>query len=426
MVKPAPEEEMNNSIFIFTIVARNYLGQASVLFESIKRQCGDVRFCCFVVDGFDNKSEIPETLRNNVYDCRKLGIPYFEEMAFRYDVVEFSTSLKPYIFNYIFESEKYKSAVYFDPDIKLFDNLNWLEEALKYKSIVVTPHLLDINANSPSIAGEEHAMDLYSFLFVGTFNFGFVAIKNDSCGTAYVKWWSEVLRDNCFVEISKGLFVDQKWGDFLPSFFGERLDVLRDAGANVAYWNVHERSLTSDSELNYFVNSSRLKFVHFSSIDLANADGISSNIPTYKNINLLTYPEYKELFVTYKKELIDSGHRERKVKTPYRFNYFEDGLAINKLHRRIFSGLVKEKSFPNPFSVSGEFYSILKKNKLLEKKAMVGDAKASDISNLSSKRRAVEFIFFVMFRVLGARYYLPLLNEMRRIANLENNTFLIK
>lgn len=418
--------EKNESPFVFTIVARNYLGQASVLFESVKEQCGDIKFCCFVVDGFDDDSEIPKSLSSHVYDCRKLGIPFFEEMAFRYDVVEFSTSLKPYIFNYIFQSEKFNNAIYLDPDLKLYSDLNWISEIFRSKSIVVTPHLLDIEENGTRHTGRTPAINLYSFLMVGTFNFGFVAIKNDTYGTAFVKWWAEILRDKCFVEINQSLFVDQKWADFLPSFFGAQLEVLRDAGANVAYWNLHERKLTSDAESNYFVNGSKLKFVHYSSIAITDVDEISSNIPKSKNINLITYPEYRELFTTYKKELIQAGHHERKTKTPYRFGYFENGLTINKLQRRIYSRLVKERNFSNPFSASGEFYCLLKKNKLLEKQLKVGDFKATDISNLSGKRRMVEFVFFIMFRLLGTKYYLPMLNEMRRISNLENNTFLIK
>ena len=420
------ENKESCSIIAFTIVARNYLGQASVLFESIRKQCGEVEFCCFVVDGFDDDSEIPESLRNKVFDCRKLGIPYFEEMAFRYDVVEFSTSLKPYIFNHLFESEKCASAAYFDPDLKLYDNLDWLEEKLALKSIVVTPHLLDIEANGLNRSEKMPAISLSSFLAAGVFNFGFIAIKNDTHGVAFVKWWAELLRDKCFVEVSQSLFVDQKWGDFLPCFFGGQLEVLRDAGANVAYWNLHERNLAEDSRSNYLVNGSRLKFMHFSSIDLADSDGISSNIPKSKNINLVTYPEYKDIYLTYKRELIDAGHQERKSKTPYRFNYFEDGLTINKLHRRIFSRLAAEEDVPHPFSDTGKFYRILKKSKLLEKKIRVGDVKVSDIPNLGRKRKAVEFAFFIMFRLLGSKYYLPLLNEMRRIANLGNNIFLIK
>src|SRR4051794_31432296 len=97
-----PIEETVKPVFVFTIAAKNYLSQVSVLFASIRKQNEQIKFCCFVVDGYDEDSEIPDVLRNNVFDCRKLGIPNFEEMAFKYYVVEFATALKPFIFNYIF------------------------------------------------------------------------------------------------------------------------------------------------------------------------------------------------------------------------------------------------------------------------------------------------------------------------------------
>src|SRR5258708_38468571 len=48
------EAPMADSTFFFTIAARNYLSLVTVLFNSVKAHCGDVKFCCFVVDGFDS------------------------------------------------------------------------------------------------------------------------------------------------------------------------------------------------------------------------------------------------------------------------------------------------------------------------------------------------------------------------------------
>lgn len=414
------------SIFVFTIAARNYLGQVSVLFNSVRERCGNIKFCCFVVDGFDDSSEIPSLLEGHVFDCRHLGVAHFEEMAFKYDVVEFCTALKPYVFEHIFESTEFTRAVYFDPDIKLYGDLTWLEELFTSKSIVVTPHVLDMEASKSDGRAKPPALHIGSFLSVGTFNFGFVAVRRDSAGISFVRWWADILRDKCFIEASQGLFVDQKWADFLPSFFGEELEILRDPGANVAYWNIHERNLIRDSELNYRINGSPLKFVHYSSIDLEDEYGISSNIPKAMNINLTTYPEYRELFLTYKSELVGSGHKERKTTIPYRFNFFDDKLRINKLHRRIYAKLAAEEGMQRPFSVSGGYYYLLKKKGLLEREFALGDVRASDVPNLNRKRKLIEFAFRIAFRVLGTKYYLPLLNELRRITNLETNTFLIR
>ncbi len=417
---------MADSTFFFTIAARNYLSLVTVLFNSVKAHCGDVKFCCFVVDGFDSDEEIPMALKGSVVDCRKLGVPRFEEMAFKYDVVEFSTALKPFIFRHIFSIEGYGSAVYLDPDLKIFENFGWLEKQLNLKSIVVTPHLLDIAENQLAPPERGHAVDLSLFLFAGDFNLGFIAIKNDSSGMAFVDWWAKVLLEQCFYDTCRDLCVDQKWVNLVTGFFGEQLEICRDPGANVAYWNLHERRFAKGLDGSFLVNESSLKFIHFSNIDLNEKDGIANSLFANKNINQQTHPECAELYSSYKAEVLAAGHVEKKMNTPYRFNYFDDGLTINKLHRRLFATLIVRDEVPSPFSESGHFYRLLKKKGLLNKNSKFTNVKISDMRNVSGKRKILERIFSLLFKLLGTRKYLALLSELRRIGTLENNTFLIK
>jgi hypothetical protein len=418
-------ERAGRPTFVFTIAARNYLSQVSVLFDSVRKQCGEIKFCCFVVDGYDADTEIPEVLRNNVFDCRKLGIPGFEEMAFKYYVVEFATALKPYIFNYIFELEEFDSAIYFDPDIKLYSNIKWIEEELRYKSILVTPHLLDYQAYRKNYTGRKPVVDLMLYLYAGTYNLGFAAIKNDSYGQNFTDLWAEILRDQCIHDSTRALCVDQKWADFLSSFFGERLGVIKDAGANVAYWNLHERNLSRGTELDYVVNGSKLKFVHFSGIDINDKDGISAGA-RWKNISLIDYPEYSELFAAYKDELTKAGFQERRASMPYRYNYFENGLPINMLHRRIYAKLISEGEALNPFSVSGKLYFILNSKNILDQKLHSDSYGSRFILRLLNKLLESKFVFRLLYRLLGSKNYLAFLQTLRGITNLDANIFLIR
>ena len=43
----------------------------------------------------------------------------------------------------------------------------------------------------------------------------------------------------------EGLFVDQRWVDLVPALFDDYV-VMKRAGLNVAYWNLHERSIELD------------------------------------------------------------------------------------------------------------------------------------------------------------------------------------
>ena len=60
------------------------------------------------------------------------------------------------------------------------------------------------------------------------------------------------------------MFTDQRWVDFVPSFFDHH--ILKDPGYNVAYWNLHGREVFSDGD-RYLVDGEPLRFFHFSGFD---------------------------------------------------------------------------------------------------------------------------------------------------------------
>jgi hypothetical protein len=71
--------------------------------------------------------------------AQDLGIPDFEHLAFKYQLVEFNTALKPTFLKSIF-SEGFDSVIYLDPDIKVFSALSPVLNALSSSDIVLTPH----------------------------------------------------------------------------------------------------------------------------------------------------------------------------------------------------------------------------------------------------------------------------------------------
>ena len=87
------------------------------------------------------------------------------------------------------------------------------------------------------------------FLQAGSNNLGFVALRTCDTSLRMLRWWQARLYDQCVVRIEDGLFVDQKWMDLAPGLFGGEhndggVTVHVDPGYNVAYWNLHGRSLT--------------------------------------------------------------------------------------------------------------------------------------------------------------------------------------
>ena len=74
-------------------------------------------------------------------------------------------------------------------------------------------------------------------LLAGIYNLGFLALGGDVC--RFLDWWQERLSWDCVIAPEQGLFVDQRWMDFVPGCFDHV--ILRDPSYNVAYWNVHSR-----------------------------------------------------------------------------------------------------------------------------------------------------------------------------------------
>ena len=78
------------------------------------------------------------------------------------------------------------------------------------------------------------------------------------------------------MEIQEGYHVDQRWVDWATCFVD--IDVVRDPGLNVAYWNLHERTVEGSSryEINYIKSKKyELRFFHFSGFIGPSVDKIS-------------------------------------------------------------------------------------------------------------------------------------------------------
>jgi len=61
----------------------------------------------------------------------------------------------------------------------------------------------------------------------GTYNLGFLAIRNDTNGRRLAEWWNERLLEYCFDDKTNGIFVDQKWCDLVPAMF-DGVMIVRD------------------------------------------------------------------------------------------------------------------------------------------------------------------------------------------------------
>src|SRR5882757_167696 len=117
---------MNKNV-VFTICAKNYIGLAQILGNSLKKVNPDVDYYIFVADELSEVNDI--TIPENVIECKYalkdfVDSDKWNEMAFKYSLTEFCTSIKAFCFKYLFETKKYEKVIFLDPDIYVFSTFD--------------------------------------------------------------------------------------------------------------------------------------------------------------------------------------------------------------------------------------------------------------------------------------------------------------
>jgi len=244
-------------------------------------------------------------------------------MVTRYDVMEFNTAIKPFAIDWLFEHTDVDNVIYIDPDIFVYRRLTELDEVLSSgASAVVTPHI-----TAPLEDGK--TPNDHNMLQSGVFNLGFIAVSRKDEARKFVRWWSRRLETQCFSDVSRNLFTDQKWVDLAPCFLSE-LVVLRNPAYNVAYWNLMQRSVTTQRGKLHF-GDDELAFFHFSGLDHSKPSLVS------KHQDRLKWQDIKPfhgLFKSYRAKLSENGWGSR-VKAPYYYNRV-GSLDISSIMRGLY------------------------------------------------------------------------------------------
>ena len=307
-----------------TIVARNYLAQAAILAQSFNQYNPKFPFYVLVLDGDESDYGCLGPSAQIVL-LSDLPIETFEwhAMATAYEVMEFATAIKPKFLEFLLNDGS-PSAIYLDPDIEVFSHLGGIEQELQKTSIVLTPHCLHPIPRDGMETSEK------TLRHAGIFNLGFIGVAQD--GKDFLLWWHERLRTEAVVDLPNALFTDQRWIDFVPSLFP--CSILRDPGLNVAYWNLHERSLSKENDA-ISVNGEPLKFFHYSGFDPAAPWLLTKHAGANPRVKITTDSLLQSLVTNYSGLLKAAGHAEQK-KVPYGFDVAANGMPLDFLIRRAY------------------------------------------------------------------------------------------
>ncbi|MGL4632156.1 MAG: glycosyl transferase [Leadbetterella sp.] len=282
--------------FAFTICSINYLAQAKTLGQTLAKTNPDYEFVIGLCDKVEGSGVDKTKLEGlTLLEVDKIGIERFASMCDRYDITELNTAVKPFYFDYFFNKRSdIESVLYFDPDIEMFDNLSGIEQGLENHNIVLTPHLY-----TPIF---DDLLPREQQIFVnGIYNLGFVAVKKSTESQKFIDWWKTKLETECYMDVQKGMFVDQLYCNMVPLYF-EGVKIDKYPGYNISYWNLHERQLTS-TQGGYFFNEKPLVFYHYSGMDIVAKDTISRWTQRH---DLHNRPELRPIYDGYRKQLADN------------------------------------------------------------------------------------------------------------------------
>lgn len=399
--------DMNNSIATLTICAKNYFAKAKVLQQTYLEFHPDHSFYIVIMDRKDDDFAKRHADYNLIW-VEELGIKDLYKHAFTYDVIEFSTNVKPTALRFLLE--KYNKVLYIDPDMQVFDYLAPVFDALDNHAITITPHSL-----SPILDGK-HPNDI-DFLKFGAYNLGFIGVSSCDEAFSFLDWWSSRCLKFGFYEPQLGLAVDQKWIDLVPSYF-PTTKIMRELGLNLSFWNLHERFLIK-KEGHWFVNDfSPLYFIHFSSFDTEKPDAIASKqnrfLPGDRVDILELYQEYAER--------LKKQDTENYLTNSYDFDFFDDGVYVTPAMRRFYASVQKRfEDVTNPFDSSSTVRLFGERKGLVSKKLLPKQRQNfKNMDDYALQLKIIYFILRIILRILGPLRYFALMRLLPQLSSIRN------
>jgi hypothetical protein len=323
------EEPMRAAGPFCTIVSTSFVPFARVLASSLARHQDGRRLVALVMDDegrLDPEREPFTIVRPDDLD-HVLPSAEFGRMAVMYASKELATALKPFLLLHLLD-EGAPVALFIDPDIEVFAPLDDVVEATAAHGVVLVPHSLapiPLDGETPT----ETTIQRY-----GIFNGGFLGVSR--AGRPFLLWLAERLLRDCISAPDQGLFVDQRWLDFVPAYFDHL--VLRDPTLDVAYWNLHERDVVW-ADGRYKVGGRPLRFYHFSGYDPTRPDVLTTGS---SRITFARRPNLRRLFDEYAEQLLAAGYADWRP-LPFRYNTDGEGRTLEGDRRRLFRAVVKER-----------------------------------------------------------------------------------
>lgn len=311
----------------FTIATTNYLPFAVSLLDSVKQHHPEFEVCIGLTDYLPEETIAKHKLMNKypLIQLHELNAGEFDLITKKYTSMELANSAKILFAEHLLSRADVDQVIFCDSDILFFGPLP--SSVITEHEIIYTPHF----CSPPPIEMKRQELEV---LNAGLYNGGFFKLRKSQETAALIKWFRERCVLNCISDRCNGYYYDQLWLNLVPLYF-ENAHIERNPGMNVAYWNLHERNISQNSDEMFTVNGTNtLSFFHFSGWDYDHPLSISK----YALFNLEMRPDIKPLLLKYHQALVNNEY-EHYIKMP---NFY---AARNNSKKKPFFKRLKHKLF---------------------------------------------------------------------------------
>jgi len=335
-------------LYFVTVCTANHVPFTRSLIESIRKHHGATPIVVAVVDApsrdaVDIEGAIVLTGRD------VFGID-FDYLALKFNASELCCAAKAHMIEYLLRHSSAERFIYLDSDIYLFAPLEAMIGKLCDADFVVIPHII---APFPAPERFWEKPSLGNLANAGVFNAGMFAMRRSDSSTTFIATWK-------WLVTSPGAFVQSQGGQAEQhafnwvTCFADSVAVLRDTSYNVAYWNLHDRSLryagSTEGEGRWTVDGKRLVAFHFSGFSPSKPFELSKHENRY---GFYIIPAVAKLRDFYLERLASNDRGELAWK--YQFDSFPSGIRIDHLMRQLFRDHeVFFRTDVSPWSAEGE------------------------------------------------------------------------
>ena len=242
---------MSNRVYC-TYFDHNYLSRGLALYYSLRRHAPGARLWVLCLSDTCHRMlislDLPELVPVRLEDFERAD-PQLAVTKSTRSTVEYYFTCTPAWLLYVTEREREAEWVtYLDGDLYFFASPEALYNELIDATVAIVPHRFAPNLTKRHV--------------FGTYNVGWVGVRNDPDGIAVIKWWRERCIEWCYDRVDGDRYADQ---GYLSSFsrLSTRVRVIQHVGANLAPWNIANHRIGFDDGQVMIDRIHPLIFFHF-------------------------------------------------------------------------------------------------------------------------------------------------------------------